>query len=593
MHGIRHWLIGLALLVASAGFSAHAQSPSDYSRGVDVSGSTAVVWFKSNVNTQWVDVHYKLAGSGQQNLRMGYDSGQSRHETTVAPVSQGQTLEYFFTYDKGGLAYDTPWFNQTIGGGGGSGRACFYENGNYGGASFCADADSNWVGTAWNDRISSVKVQAGYRLQLYRDVNYGGGFVTVSGDQPNLTTSGFNDLTSSFKVLPITGSGDWNELTTFVVANQTRGRWANQDVYYAIIGKSWQTDQFVWVNAQGQQIPMSEADNGALVKNGIGYSNYFHRLSNVPSLTIAPINSARILLSVGGPMFIKVVRDGNGNIGYAGANIENPSDPNLDVIFDFGEMAILPKNNPQRGIFINTTRVDFFGFPLRLRVEGLDGYDRTVGERVDEFTRDQVFSRYIARVPGPFKPLAQAPYAPYRIVAPVRGNFNTGQANASYLQPYIDQVWARYRNEDLVFALQNLGTFRGRITGDTFRFTGGNQNGTFFINGKPDTQMVMLGSGLLADARNAAPQDIGTQLQIQAQVAAALNRHVIENPAQWYNPAFHYQGGQLANYYAKFWHDADIAYDGLAYGFSYDDVGGLSPSLYSPSPTRVTYTIGW
>jgi Beta-1,3-glucanase/Peptidase inhibitor family I36 len=591
MHRIRTWFAGLVMLMACFGFQVQAQS-TDYSRGVDVSGSTAVVWFKANVAVQWVDLHYNLANTGQQNFRMSYNGGSARYEKAISPVSAGQVLGYSFTYGDPGR--DTPWFSTTIGGGTTpTGRVCFYENANYSGASLCADADSSWIGTAWNDRASSMKVQAGYQAQLYRDVNYGGGFIAVTGDVPDLGARGFNDQTSSFKIAPISTGGTWNERTTFVVQNLTRGRWANNNVYYAIIGKSWQTGQFVWINAAGQQIPMSDADNGALVKNGERYSNYFHRVSDVPSVTIAPINSARILLSVGSPMYIKVVRDGNGNIGYAGANIENPSDPNLDVYFDFGEMAILPKSAPNPGIYVNTTRVDHFGFPLRLRVQGLNGYDRTVGERVDTITRDEVISRFVARVPTPFKALGQAPHTPLRVIAPAHANFGTGKPNAGYLQPYIDQVWARYRNEDLVFTLPNLGTFRGRISGDTFRFTGGNQNGTFFINGKPDTQMVFLGNGLLNDARNAASQDIGTQLQIQAQVAAALNRHVIETPANWYNRNAFYPAGSLANWYAKFWHDSDIAYDSLAYGFSYDDVGDHSPSLYTTAPTTVTYSIGW
>lgn len=585
---IRSWLAAMAVLLATFGFQAYAQ---EYTRGVDVSGSTATIWFKPNVTIQWVDVHYTLAGGAQQNFRMGYNSAAARYERSVNPVASGQVLNSSFTYGDPGR--NTPWFSNTIGNSTTpTGRVCFYENPNYGGASFCSDVDSSWVGTAWNDRASSMRVVSGYQAQLFRDINYGGGSVTVSGNVPDLGAQGFNDAVSSFKVVPVTG-GTWNERTTFVVQNLTRGRWANAQVYYSIIGKSWQTGQFVWVNAAGQQIPMSDADNGALVKNGERYTNYFHRVSDLPQVTIAPINSARILISVGSPMYIKVVRDVNGNIGYAGANIENPTDPNLDVYFDFGEMAILPRSMGNPGIYVNTTRVDHFGFPLRLRVQGLNGYDRTVGERIETLTRDDVISRFVARVPTPFKPLGQAPYTPFRVIAPAHANFGSGKPNAGYLQPYIDQVWARYRNEDLVFTLPNLGTFRGRITGDSFRFTGGNENGVFYINGKPDTQMVFLGNGLLNDARNAAPQHIGTQLQIQAQVAAALNRHVIESPANWHNRNAFYPAGSLANWYAKFWHDSDISYDFLAYGFSYDDVGDHSPSLHTNAPTTVTYSVGW
>ena len=78
---------------------------------------------------------------------------------------------------------------------------CFYEHVNYQGASFCASADSNWVGGAWNDRVSSVKVAAGYKVTLYWDVNYGGKTLVLTGDNANLVPAGFNDQTSSFKIV--------------------------------------------------------------------------------------------------------------------------------------------------------------------------------------------------------------------------------------------------------------------------------------------------------------------------------------------------------------------------------------------------------
>jgi hypothetical protein len=383
-------------------------------------------------------------------------------------------------------------------------------------------------------------------------------------------------------------NASWNGLTTFNIVNQTNGRWADSQVYWAIIGRDVSTGDFVHVDLSGNLIPMRLSDNGQLVKNGQGYANYFFSLAQSSWVTIPPISSARILLSVGSPMYIRVVVDGNGHVAYAGANIENPSDPNRDVIFDFGEMAILPKGHPSQGIFVNTTRVDQFGFPLKLRVQGLNGYDETVGEPLTE-GRDALVQKFIAEVPAEFTGLAQAPYAPYRIMAPAHATFTAGKANANYLQAYIDSLWAEYRTQDLVFTLGGLGTFTGRVVGDQFRFTGGNKGGTFFINGKPSTSMALLGNGFLADPAGAS--DVGTQLQIQAQICAALNRHVVEQPANWHNAAGFYPAGQPANWFAKFWHDHSI--DGLAYGFAYDDVGGFSPSLHTDSPTVVTFTIGW
>ena len=83
-----------------------------------------------------------------------------------------------------------------------------------------------------------------------------------------------------------------------------------------------------------------------------------------------------------------------------------------------------------------------------------------------------------------------------------------------------------------------------------------------------------------------------SQLQLQAQVCAALNRQVAQRAfADWWNSAYFYPAGRPANAFAKFWHDHAI--DALAYGFAYDDVGSYSPSIHTEVPTSVTYTIGW
>jgi hypothetical protein len=197
------FLWACAALLAAIALPARA---ADYTQGVAVSGSTATIWFKSTVATTWVDTHYTVNGGGQQNVRMTYSSANARYEQAVTNAAQGTVLGYSFTYNNGNPAYDTPAFSYTVGGTTPpvdpvpTGIACFYENANYAGAVTCADADSSWVGGTWNDRFSSVKVRAGYKVQLFNDINYGGGSVTLTGDTPNLGTVGFNDLASSFKI---------------------------------------------------------------------------------------------------------------------------------------------------------------------------------------------------------------------------------------------------------------------------------------------------------------------------------------------------------------------------------------------------------
>ncbi|WP_374562192.1 beta-1,3-glucanase family protein [Ideonella sp.] len=411
------------------------------------------------------------------------------------------------------------------------------------------------------------------------------GPVTVSSSQTLraiATKSGMGEsgvVTADYWI----GVGTWNKRTTFNMVNNTRGVYPDSQVYWSIIGKDWATGQFVHVDVNGNLIPMQVSDNGALWKNGEAYTNYFIPLSQSKSVTIPPINSARMMLSIGSPMYIKVLVDGNGNIGYAGANIENPNDPNIDVYFDFIEMAIVPES----GFFGNTTRVDHFGFPVKLRLQGLGGYDRTVGETE---TRDALFSAFQANVPTEFKSLSQAPYSPWRIVAPGHGTFKPDGPNAHYMDSYIQSVWNKYTTQTLTFT-NAQGTFTGHVVGGRFEFTDG--QGTYNIYRAPTTAEAFLGNGVLNDATGTTP---GTpaydkQLQIQAQMCAALNRHVVDDPDHWSNSNYFYPGGQAANWFAKFWHDHNVAKQ--SYGFPYDDVWNYSSSLHTPAPTTATVSIGW
>jgi hypothetical protein len=186
----------------------------------------------------------------------------------------------------------------------------------------------------------------------------------------------------------------------------------------------------------------------------------------------------------------------------------------------------------------NTTRVDAWALPLVMHLHNKDGSDQTVGDNLTVFSesRDSTFNRFVAAVPAEFKPLAQAPYYPTRIIAP--GSlpaFQPGGANQNYMTSYASSVG---------------------------------------INAT--TQQVFGCSGPLAnDAVN----------------CAGLNRHVagqsstVQNdPAQFYKSA-------PANYYAKFWHDNSV--DHLAYGFPYDDSAGQSTYISHSNPQYLQVAVGW
>ncbi len=109
------YLLILSLLLTCCTFFGTKAEAADYTQGVERSGSTATIWFKSSVNTSWVDVHYKVNDGVQQNLRMAYNAGKSRYEQAITGIAAGNVIAYWFTYNNGTPAYDTNIFTYTAG----------------------------------------------------------------------------------------------------------------------------------------------------------------------------------------------------------------------------------------------------------------------------------------------------------------------------------------------------------------------------------------------------------------------------------------------------------------------------------------------
>ena len=69
---------------------------------------------------------------------------------------------------------------------------------------------------------------------------------------------------------------------------------------------------------------------------------------------------------------------------------------------------------------------------------------------------------------------------------------------------------------------------------------------------------------------------MGVEGQLEAQICAAFNRHVMEDTTLWKDPGSFYTQSP-ANYYSRFWHLHGV--NGKAYGFAYDDVSDQSSTL--------------
>ena len=384
----------------------------------------------------------------------------------------------------------------------------------------------------------------------------------------------FSQLILSFCSEKMTKSNE--DKMYFQLNNLTGGKYPNNKIYYCILGYNT-NNQLVYVDKNGNQ-NIATLDKNTIPKGDRMCADICYSLEESNFVYMPDIISGRMYIGYGEQVYITFNQAADGRIGYAGPDLNNPTDPNQDVLFEFLEFTI--KNKEYWG---NTSRVDYFTFPIVTRLFGYDGYDggqyydkydRTVG---DVGTRDELFNAFKNEVPNEFKTLV----TDKRIMAPCKMTFNEGQIYGHYFDNYVNEFWSKYSNEDLVFTC-DAGTFRGRVSGDSMRFTADGDSSTYYVY-KPTTQDVLEGKGNFNRGSS-------RELVIEAQLCAAFNRGVATQPNNFNNEAQYYQNS-VANFYAGFFHRHAI--DGKAYGFCYDDVFDKSTLLHFTNPTGLIVDLKW
>ena len=348
--------------------------------------------------------------------------------------------------------------------------------------------------------------------------------------------------------------------------NKTNGKYSDSEIYWCIVGNN-ANNQLCYMDKDGNMIPASESLNTVEV-NGTKYANIYHTLAESDHVYAPTIRSGRMYLSYGKPVYVKFV----GSTGYAGPDLNNPGDVNANTLFEFAEFTIEGKH-----YWGNTTRVDYFCFPMVTRLIGgslYGGYDNVVG---DVGTRDEIFNAFKNEVPNEYKSLVRDD----RIIAPCKSTFNVGKINGNYFDNYINEFWNKYANEDLRFSSES-GRFVGRVVGNQMRFTREGDSTVYYVD-KPNTQEVLEGKGAF-DRGN------GVEKAIEAQLCAAFNRGVATEPENWYTPSQYYKNS-VANFYAGFFHEHSVL--GKAYGFCYDDVNDQSTLLQYNKADALVIDLKW
>ncbi|MER6465940.1 glycoside hydrolase family 64 protein [Streptomyces sp. NPDC001228] len=352
--------------------------------------------------------------------------------------------------------------------------------------------------------------------------------------------------TAASGVLPVT------------VVNRT-GSFDNASVRLYVVGN--QDGRQVRLTPDGQLAPVALSDNGA-----DGFTDYAIPLSGSGDTALSlPYMSGRIYAALGDKLRFKAVTDGAGNpaLQYPAGWVA--SDPSYGVLHDCAEFT-----HNASGMFCNTTMVDMFSVPMSIRLTGEK--DQTTGT-----LRQGGRAAALAAV-REVEEFAKLVVDDTRIIAPGHG-LDAGIFSASYLDPYIDEVWTAFTGKDLRITT-NAGTFTGRVRADRFVFDG--PAPVSFA--KPSTRDVLFCDGALA-----APND-GTTGPVAAVLGAGFNRStlltVTDQPAT--DPASFYQGG-TTNHYAKAIHAATE--DGKAYGFAFDDVADFASYVQDKAPTGFTLTL--
>jgi hypothetical protein len=330
--------------------------------------------------------------------------------------------------------------------------------------------------------------------------------------------------------------------------------------------------------------------------NGM-YANCFTKLSDIPNKTVQlpPIQGCRVFISVGQQLYFYFFGSSGSPAGYTSPSHSDPTDPNKGIQYEIIELT-----SNQYGFWGNTTRVDSYNYAMGLELFGNNNFYAKSGELK---SHEDIGTAFKANVPTEFQGCFNSSNGsiifPTKTEAWADGTIGTMPnigPYVNYMKPYIDQIWEKYKNEDLIFNAGDAGVWKGRVVGEQLIMTA--QSGGFtgrkgIIDRRPTTQEAFEGKGVL----DKVIQDAPTDLMIQAQICAAITRHVIDvetpNVGQqnWSDPSKYYLKSPC-NHYAKFWHQAGISYNQKSYGFAYDDVWDQSSTLHTPNPTKVIATFG-
>jgi hypothetical protein len=300
------------------------------------------------------------------------------------------------------------------------------------------------------------------------------------------------------------------------------------------------------------------------------------------TITVPQLAGARLWFSIGTPLTFLL----NPGPGLVEPSVTNPSDPNIDIQWDFCEFTY---NDAE--LFANISYVDFACIPIALALTDTSGDMQHVAG-LPSGGLDTICAGLTAQAAADGNAwtdlIVTSGGQNLRALSPANGAVLNPSFLSGYFDDYVSQVWQMYESAALTVDTQaSYGTVTGQVSDGLLTFPG---VGTFAQPATADILSCATGPFSTAGAS-------GEVLAIIPRLAAAFNRGTLlidsdqpdgENPADYYaNP--------VTNHYARIVHATTTA--GLGYAFPYDDVtpdGGVNQAgpVSSGSPAVLTVTVG-
>ncbi|WP_030959315.1 glycoside hydrolase family 64 protein [Streptomyces sp. NRRL S-378] len=344
----------------------------------------------------------------------------------------------------------------------------------------------------------------------------------------------------------------------------------SEPVYVYNLGTLLATGQQGWADANGTFHPWPAGGNPPTPAPDASIAGP----ANGQTKTIRmPKFSGRVYFSVGKKLVFKLASGG-----LVQPAVQNPSDPNHDILFNWSEYTL-----NDSGLWINSTQVDMFSAPYAVGAKAPDGTVRSTG-RLKAGGYDAVFGGL--RSAGWGGLIQRRPDGTVlRALSPGHG-IEAGGIPPGAMNDYINRVWSKYSSSTLTvtpFANQPNTKYYGRVSGNVMNFTNGSGAVVTSFQ-KPDSDSVF-GCYKLLDA----PND-NVRGPISRTLCAGFNRStLLTNPNQPDANGSGFYKDAVTNHYSRLIH-AQMA-DGKAYGFAFDDVGAHESLVHEGDPREAFMTL--